>query len=418
MKIARFDVNIIGNLAFAVAVFGGMIVTLSVIIGFLISVGRLAADQEFPAQQRPENLADFPLVTIVVPARNEERNIAFCLESLLALDYPRFNILVVDDNSSDRTAEIVRNIIERAANLPDMQFFQIGDDPDERGVEWDYGKSRALWYGAQKAQGEWILFVDADTRQKSDTLWRAMSFAQHKNLQALSLSGVIVNTGFWGRILEAVVIPAVFLAIPWHRVNKPDDPTAWMNGNFILYKRATYFTIDGHRAIAKFPQEDLALAYHSKAKKVRFLFLPVSSAYKCYDYVGLKEAFRGWTRRLVLSGARLNLDRRFYVLEACALFVIAVWPILAVVAGLFESFARYRIFGMGFSSWALIHLGLVILFQGGVRIVMKMPVWPAVFAPLGAAMGIGVVFEGYRVRYLKKIVEQRGRVMTINDDAG
>ena len=49
---------------------------------------------------------------------------------------------------------------------------------------------------------------------------------------------------------------------------------------------------------------------------------------------------------------------------------------------------------------------------------MKMPVWPAVFAPLGAAMGIGVVFEGYRVRYLKKIVEQRGRVMTINDDAG
>ncbi len=127
------------------------------------------------------------------------------------------------------------------------------------------------------------------------------------------MSGMFVNTGFWGGLLEAMITPAIFLVVPWHRVNNPDDPAAWMNGNFILYERSAYFAFDGHRAIAGFIQDDLALALLSKEMRVRFLFLPVSSAYECHDYVGLKEAFRGWTRRLAVGGARLHLDRRSYI---------------------------------------------------------------------------------------------------------
>lgn len=416
MKIAWHEVNIIGNLALAIAVFGGMFVTLAVIIGFLVRAGRLAADREFPALQRPENLADFPFVTIIVPARNEERNIAFCLELLLALDYPRFEIFVVDDHSTDRTAKIVREIIGQRASRSEVRLFRLGDDPNKEGVEWVCRKSHALWYGAQRAQGEWILFVDADTRQEPDTLWRAISLARRHDLQALSMSGMFVNTGFWGGLLEAVITPAIFLVIPWHRVNNPDDPAAWMNGNFILYDRAAYLAVDGHRAIAGFIQDDLALALHSKAMRVRFLFLPVSSAYECRDYVGLKEAFRGWTRRLAVGGARLHLDRRSYAFEAGALFVVGVWPVLAAVAGLLGPLAGNRIFGLSFSAWALAQVGLVILFQGAVRAVMRMPIWPAVLAPVGVALGIGVVVGGYRARYVKKVIEHRGRTLAVNDD--
>jgi glycosyltransferase involved in cell wall biosynthesis len=408
--------NIMGNLALGIAVFGGMLVTVAVIIGFLVRASGLAADREFPALQRPKNLADFPFVTIIVPARNEERNIAFCLESLLALDYPRFEIFVIDDHSTDRTAEIVREIIGQRASHPDVWLLPLGDDPNKEGIEWACRKSHALWYGAQRAQGEWILFVDADTRQKSDTLWRAISLAQHHNLQALSMSGIFVNTGFWGGLLEAVITPAIFLVIPWHRVNAPDDPAAWMNGNFILYERAAYFAVDGHCAIAGFIQDDLALALHSKAMRVRFLFLPVSSAYECRDYVGLKEAFRGWTRRLAVGGARLNLGRRSYAFEAAALFVVGVWPVLAAAVGHLGFVAGYRIFGMSLSAWALVQLVLVILLQGAVRAMMRMPVWPAVFAPLGAALGIGALIGGYRARYVKKVIELRGRALTVNDD--
>jgi len=416
MKIVRHEVNIMGNLALGIAVLGGMLATLAVIIGFLVRAGGLAADREFSALQRPENLADFPFVTIIVPARNEERNIAFCLESLLALDYPLFEIFVVDDHSTDRTAKIVREIIRRRASRPDVRLFPLGDDPNKEGVEWICRKSHALWYGAQRVQGEWILFVDADTRQKPDTLWRAISLARRHELQALSISGMFVNTGFWGGLLETVITPAIFLVIPWHRVNNPNDPAAWMNGNFILYDRAAYLAVDGHRAIAGFIQDDLALALHSKEMSVRFLFLPVSSAYECRDYVGLKEAFRGWTRRLAAGGARLHLDRHSYLFEAGALFVVAVWPVLAAVVGLLGPLAGYRIFGISFSSWALVQLGLVILFQGVVRAVMRMPVWPAVLAPVGATLAIGTVVGGYRARYVKRIIEHRGRELAVNDD--
>jgi chlorobactene glucosyltransferase len=282
------------------AFLGGVLATLVVIAGLFVQTRGLRRPGS--ALQRP-TLTDFPLVTIIVPVRNEERNIGLCLESLLALDYPRFEILVVDDHSTDRTAEIVQGIRQRHVSRLDIRLFPLGNDPREGGIEWVCRKSHALWHGAQRAQGEWILFVDADTRQKPDTLWRALALTRRHGLKALSMSGVNVNPGFWGGVLEAMINPAIFLAIPWHRVNKPGDPAAWMNGNFILYERAAYFAVGGHRAIAGFIQDDLALALHSKVRGVRFLFLPLSSAYECRDFVGLKEAFRGW-KALAAGGAR------------------------------------------------------------------------------------------------------------------
>jgi len=403
------------QLVFGIAVVAGMLVMLAVIIGFLVRARELGPAREFSTVHRPENMADLPFVTIIVPARNEERNIASCVESLMALDYPSFEIFVIDDHSTDRTAEIVREIIERDTSQQDTQLFHLSDDQKERRVEWACRKSYALWYGAQQAQGEWVLFVDADTRQKTDTLWRAISFSLRYDLQALSLSGVFVNPGFWGGILEAVLTPAIFLAIPWHRVNNPGEPAAWMNGNFILYNRMAYFKVDGHRAVADFIQDDLALALHSKTMRVRFLFLPVSSAYECRDYVGLKEAFHGWTRRLAVGGACLHMGHGSYAFKAAVLFIVGVWPVLAATIGFFKPFAGHMLLGMSFGAWALVQLGSVILLQGTIRAFMRMPVWPAVLAPFGASIGIAVVVKGYRNRYVKKSIELRGRVLDIND---
>jgi len=231
------------------------------------------------------------------------------------------------------------------------------------------------------------------------------------------MSGVNVNPGFWGGVLEAMINPAIFLAIPWRRVNDPRDPAAWMNGNFILYEREAYFAVDGHRAIAGYIQDDLALALHSKARGVRFLFLPRSSAFECRDFVGLKEAFRGWKRRLAVGGARLRLSRRSYAIEAVALFFVAVWPVPAAAAGFLGPLAGHGVLGLSFGTWALAQLGLVVVLQGVLRAVMGVPVWPAVAAPLGAAIGIAVVIAGYRARFVKKVILLRGRAINIDDEA-
>ncbi len=404
-----------GSLVLAIVSAVGAVATAGVIVGAFGRARGLGAGREFAAMPRPEGFANLPFVTVVVPARNEERNIAFCLESLLALDYPRFEIVVVDDHSTDRTAGIVREAFRRRASPPEARLFSLGEEPIEGETAWANGKSRALWHGAGRARGEWLLFVDADTRLKPDALWRAATLCRHRGLRALSLSGTIVNSGFWGGILEAVILPAVFLSVSWRRVNDPEDPAAWMNGNFIFYERAAYLAVGGHRAIAGFAQDDLALALLSKAKGVRSLFLPVSDAYECRDFAGLAEASRGWARRVAASGELLHLPRRAYALQAFGLFVVAVWPVLAATASLSGAFSRPGLPGLSFGALALGQLGTVILFQGALRAAMKWPAWPAVFVPLGATLGIAVVIRGARARFVKRSIEFRGRAIALYD---
>ncbi len=405
-----------GDLIGGFAALAGTVVTLAVVMGFFARSRGLKACREFRGLPPFADLADYPFVTIVVPARNAASHIGACLESLLALDYPRFEIIVVDDCSTDRTVETARAVAARCGAGIDIRISLLGDEPAEEGVDWVWGKSRALWLGAGLARGEWLLFVDSDTRVKQDTLRRALGFIQRHDLEALSMTGVSIIPGIWGEVLEAVIYPAIFLAFPWRLINEPGSPAAWMNGQFILFKRQTYFAVGGHRAVAGFVGEDTALAVHSKANGVRATFLPVTSAYESYDFGGLGETFRGWTRRLASAGASLRLGFRSYILEASALFLVGVWPVLATAISFLGPFGNKPILGLSLRVWSLAQLGLVILFQAILRAEMKKTPWPAVLAPAGAVLGIGLVAAAYRARFITKTVECRGRQLPIEHD--
>jgi chlorobactene glucosyltransferase len=107
-----------------------------------------------------------PLISICVPARNEERNIRLCVESILAQDYPRFEVLVLDDRSTDGTPEMLRNLVMESDGLPlnlkqraaSLQIIPGADLPKD----WA-GKPHALFQASAAAKGEWLCFVDADT---------------------------------------------------------------------------------------------------------------------------------------------------------------------------------------------------------------------------------------------------------------
>jgi chlorobactene glucosyltransferase len=416
--LALHEVGMTGDLLFGIVAVVGIAATLAVIGGFLVRAGGHEADRQFATLRRPEDLAAYPSVAIVVPARNAERHIGACLESLLALDYPRLEIVVVDDHSTDHTAALVREIAGRRDPRRDVRLFLLADSPEEADVQWVWGKSRALWHGAQRAHGEWLLFVDADTRQEPDALWRALTLARRRDLEALSLTGVSVIPGLCGDLLEAVVYPAIFLAVSWRRVNDPEDPAAWMNGQFILYRRATYLAVGGHRAVAGHVGEDTALAIHSKERRVRTLFLPVTTAYESRDFADCAEAFRGWTRRLAVGGARLRLSRRSYAAEAGLLFLVGVWPALAGVAVLLGRVGTGTVLGVPVAALPLVQLGAVVLLQAVVRSAMRKPAWPAVLAPVGAALGVGVVLAAYRARFVTRAVESRGRALGVGDGGG
>src|SRR4030042_634333 len=113
--------------------------------------------------------ASAPLVSVLVPARNEEENIEACLQSLQKQDYPNFEVLVLDDNSRDRTAEIVSRI---AASSNRIQLLRGSPLPHG----WA-GKPFACYQLAQEAKGEWLLFVDADTTSASHMVRRVVALA-------------------------------------------------------------------------------------------------------------------------------------------------------------------------------------------------------------------------------------------------
>ena len=322
----------VGDWALGISAVWGMVTTLAVIAGFFARARVLRADREFERQRRPADLSGLPSVTIIVPARNAARHIGPCLESLLALDYPRYEIVVVDDLSTDATADAVRRAVGQSPTGRNIRLVMVDDGADDEGTEWAYGKSRALWQGARQASGEWLLFVDADTQQKPDTLWRSLVFVRQHGLGALSMTGISRIPGLWGEILECIVYPAIFLVFPWVRIMDPASPAAWMNGQFVLFERQAYDRIGGHRAVAAFIGEDTALAVLSKNRGVRLGFLPVTKAYVSHDFEDLSQTFRGWTRRLASGGSVLRLPRLSYPVQAGVIFSVGLLPFLTVGA--------------------------------------------------------------------------------------
>src|SRR6201996_5589584 len=194
-------------------------------------------------------------LTVIVPARNEADVLAPCLESLLVQSEPGFlvgmdwELLVVDDGSTDATRSI-------ALALPGV----IVLDPDPLQPGWT-GKANAVWTAARKAQGEWLLFTDADTLHEPGNLQRALHEAQHAGVAMLSYSPRQVVSGFWQRALMPLVFSELALAYPPEKVSDPSSRVAAANGQFLMVQRGAYFQVGGHSAVAGSLLEDVDLAF-------------------------------------------------------------------------------------------------------------------------------------------------------------
>ncbi|HBP17101.1 MAG TPA: hypothetical protein DEA08_04800 [Planctomycetes bacterium] len=362
--------------------------------------------------------ADPPKVSVVIPARDEERNIGACLETVLSWDYPDFEVLVVDDSSSDRTPEIVAEFAQRDARIRPIELAQLSELEDR--AEFRAGKSYVLHHAAREAQGEWLLFIDADTRQRKDGLWRAMAFARKHELQAFSSSGVYPNPTLWGDLLESSILIATFLAVPLRQTN---DPAArglgWANGQFVLLRKDAYEGIGGHAALKPFAFDDMSMARLIKANGLAYRFLPGGALFDCINYVGLDEAHVGWSRLVACGTPYLGVGRGFFFMTMLACLLLGVAPFLIaplVLSGLAGDYAL-GVGGVGVSLRALA-IGVpcwVILIQALNRAAMKVPVWRALLVPIAALLVLRSVWAGYRIRYGGGSVVWRGRTIVPDD---
>ncbi|MGC2193888.1 MAG: glycosyltransferase family 2 protein [Terriglobales bacterium] len=275
-----------------------------------------------------------PAVSVIVPARNEEACLRACLESLVSQKGVLFEIIVVDDASTDRTRSI-------ADSFPEVRVVDPGPLPPG----WT-GKNNAVTAGAKVARGEWFLFTDADTVHKPGSLARAMAETDEHHAALLSYSPEQEVHGLW----EKAIMPVVFaeLARRYHpsAVSDPNSPAAAANGQYLLISRATYEAVGGHAALASNLLEDVALACAVKASGRRIFFRFGGDAVRTRMYRTLPQLLEGWTKNLVLlfpNSGRLALIRglEFAVLlggYAFALFAyLAAAPRFAIAASALTS---------------------------------------------------------------------------------
>lgn len=229
-----------------------------------------------------------PAVSVIVPARNEEVCLALCLESLVAQTGIDFDIIVVDDASTDRTAEIARSFegvtVMSAPPLPE---------------NWT-GKNNAMSAGARIAKGKWLLFTDADTVHKPGSLARVVAEAEQQRAALLSYSPEQEIRTF----LEKAVMPVIFAELaatyPPKKVNDPTSPIAAANGQYLLISRETYDAVGGHAAIAGDLLEDVAMARLVKSSGRRILFRYGGDVVRTRMYRSWPQMKEGWTKNLAL----------------------------------------------------------------------------------------------------------------------
>ncbi len=352
-------------------------------------------------------------VTVIVPARDEERNLPGCLESLLRQTEPGFalgrqwEIVVVDDGSTDGTRRLAEDLFaaevarepESATGLVVMEAPAWSAGKTGPGMT---GKSAACWAGAQAARGAWLLFTDADTVHEAGSVSRSLREAERHEVAMLSYSPRQVVHGLLQRSVMPLIFSELASVYPPAKVNDVGNPLAAANGQFLLVEREAYFDVGGHRAVGMDVVEDVALARTVKraGKAIRLRAAPEALSARMYATTG--EMVAGWTKNLASlmpSPVSLALWRVLDVVLLAGLPLIALlWPGLIwwQEAALWLVWARTLL--RFYTRVARAHAGTV----------------DTMISPLGVPLFVFLLLRSTVQQRLRREVEWKGRTYNPN----
>jgi glycosyltransferase involved in cell wall biosynthesis len=266
-----------------------------------------------------DDAAKVPEVSVIVPARNEEGCLAVCLRTLLEQESVSCEIIVVDDHSEDATAATAAKFPVRVITAEPLP------------ASWS-GKCNAAWTGAKIAKGNWLLFTDADTKHRRDSVATGLQEAHKFDAGLLSYSPKQEVRGFAQRAVMPVIFAELAATYRPKDVCDPNSPVAAANGQYLLIRREVYDAIGGHAAIAGAILEDVELAKRVKQAGYR-LRLRTAEVVSTRMYRTFGEMWEGWTKNLALlfpHSWRLAFRSllEFAVFVLCAAFAVVNWASL------------------------------------------------------------------------------------------
>jgi chlorobactene glucosyltransferase len=269
-----------------------------------------------------------PLISVLIPARDEEANIKICLESLQKQDYPNFEILVLDDNSSDDTGKVVERI---AAGDKRIQLLRGKSLPKG----WA-GKPFACYQLAKKAKGSWLLFTDADTIHEPHALRGSLSMALKHNSSLLSGFPRQLTTSLPQKITIPVLYFVIMSWFPLWWLQRAGHPRPSLAiGQFLFFPTKEYWRIGGHKAVKAKILEDVWLGIEIIRHGGRHVAVDLSPIVSCHMYQGMGAIWEGVSKWLY-SVAALSKFALAGLIVAGYLFFLApfywLWNELFVVA--------------------------------------------------------------------------------------
>ena len=317
------------------------------------------------------DLDEWPPVSMLVPARNEADNIEACLSSLLAQDYPNYEVIVLDDGSTDETREILDRIKIKEPNLRLMQ--------GEKLPEGWLGKHWACQQLAEAAQHEYLVFTDADTRHAPKTLRKSMRAALQEDTDLLSVIPK-EETHTWAERLAVPIIPwslHTFLPL-WFAYRLPFSFLAAAIGQFILVRKAAYEQAGGHAAIRNNVVDDFALARRFKSLGLGWRIVEGIHYIRCRMYSTPRQVFNGLSKNL------------YAVFNQHAGRYLFVWSWLLLVF-----WSPLVVLGLGLSNWPLasiLSIGLALFIWAAAYLRFGFPFYLVLLYPITILVAVAIAY--------------------------
>ena len=345
-----------------------------------------------PEKDSAGSSLDLPRLSVVIPARNEERKLEGALRTVLGQDYPHLEAILVNDRSTDGTGRTMEHL---TAGRGDATVIQVEELPEG----W-LGKNNAIHVGTERASGDWLLFTDGDIHFHPAAFRRAIAYAEERSLDHLTLVPELKLSGYWLRGVVAFFYTAFLVHRGYYKANIPSSEMGVGIGAFNLIRREAYDEAGGYKALAQRPDDDLALGGRVKKLGLRQELALGHGLLEVEWYASLGEFFCGVEKN---SFAALGYSVPKVVFYAAEIPALTAWPFAAAflasgptaalyagsVAAQVATFAvcnrflRGRVFllALGYPacallfSYALLRSALLALARGGIY-------WRGTFYPL------------------------------------
>lgn len=340
-----------------------------------------------------ENPPSRLMVAIIVAARNEQRNIREALHSLLNLQYPSYEVIVVDDRSDDATGSILD---EMASGNHLLKVIHLETLPEG----W-LGKNHALWYGSKHVSGNLLLFTDADIVMEPTALTRAVNYLTDNGLDHLAASpSMRMPTHLLGMFGAAFIVIFSLFARPW----KASDPKSYFHigiGAFNLIRTDVYRSIGGHETIRLRPDDDIKLGRIIKKSGFRqdIVFAPEFLVVEWYASMG--EVIKGLEKN-AFSGT----DYRVSLVLAGVLFhsLCSIWPFVALfVTG-----------GMTLAFYGIVVAIILFTVADSARFHRSNP-WYAIGYPLTSALFVFIMLRTMILNLIQGGIYWRGTFYSLKE---